>query len=155
MASVKWWEKAVFYELYTDKFAGDFKGLRRRLDYLAELGITCVHVLPHYPSPMVDDGYDVSDYTGIRPGLGTLKDFENFTKDARARGMSVMIDFVLNHTSREHPWFREARSGESNPKRGFYIWSQAGEELKGSTNAFSGIKPSFSARCKRKLPRAS
>ena len=91
MTSVKWWEKAVFYELYIDKFAGNLEGLRRRLGYLAELGITCVHVLPFYPSPMADDGYDVSDYMGIRPELGTLEDFEDFTKDARARGMKIMI----------------------------------------------------------------
>lgn len=137
-----WWERAVFYELYVDKFAGNFQGLRKRLGYLEDLGITCIHILPHYPSPMIDDGYDISDYFDVRPGLGTLKDFENFAKDARTRGIDIMLDFVLNHTSTKHPWFREARSNKKTPRRDFYIWSATGKELQESINSFPSIKPS-------------
>lgn len=147
----QWWERAVFYELYVDKFAGNFKHLQKRLGYLEDLGVTCIHILPHYPSPMVDDGYDVSDYMGVRQELGTIQNFENFVKRARAHGVDIMIDFVLNHTSTEHPWFREAGASKSNPKRDFYIWSRTGEEFQGSTNAFPGIKPSVwiqNARCR-------
>lgn len=139
-SKTQWWENAVFYALYVDKFVGNFSGLEAKLDYLERLGATCVHVLPFFPSPMVDDGFDVSDYFGIRPELGTLEDFSKFVAAARRRGIDVMIDFVLNHTSVKHPWFLEASAGKANPKRDFYIWSETGLELKGSVNAFPQIK---------------
>ena len=103
----EWWKDTVFYELYVDKFAGNFPCLAEKINYLAELGIGCIHVLPHYPSPMADDGYDISDYKNIRAGLGTMEDFDLFVKRAHEAGIRVMIDFVLNHVSIQHPWFKE------------------------------------------------
>lgn len=137
-----WWKNAVFYELYVDKFAGDFPGLTNRLDYLEKLGVDCLHILPHYPSPMVDDGYDVSDYTAVRKELGTIEDFRRFASEAHSRGIRVLIDFVLNHASTEHPWFLEASSSKNNPRRDFFLWSETGEEYKGAANPFYELKPS-------------
>ncbi len=125
-----WWKDAVFYELYVDKFAGDFPGLISRLDYLKKLGVGCLHILPHYPSPMIDDGYDVSDYMAVRKELGTIEDFRRFASEAHHRGIRVLIDFVLNHVSTDHPWFLEASSSKDNPKKSFFLWSETGEEYK-------------------------
>lgn len=136
----KWWEGAIFYTLYVDKFAGNFQSLESKLYYFERLGVTCIHILPFYISPMVDDGFDVSDYFSIRPELGTLEDFSRFVKSARNLGIDVMVDFVFNHTSTEHPWFLGASTDRANPRRDFYIWSDAGEELKRSENAFPDIK---------------
>ncbi|MBI2121950.1 MAG: hypothetical protein HYT98_02400 [Candidatus Sungbacteria bacterium] len=140
MKATKWWQSAIFYELYVDKFADNFRGLAERLDYLQTLGITAIHILPHYPSPMVDDGYDVSDYRNIRPGLGTLRDFELFIREAKQRGIHVILDLVLNHVSQEHPWFKAARDSKIGPKRDFFLWSDTGEELKNSINTFPHLK---------------
>lgn len=137
-----WWQSAVFYELYVDKFAGNFRDLAKRLEYFETLGVNALHILPHYPSPMVDDGYDVSDYRNIRPELGTLQDFETFVTKAKQRGIHVIIDLVLNHVSNEHPWFTAARRLKSDPWRDFFIWSETTERLKDSINAFSHLKPS-------------
>ena len=136
-----WWTHTVFYEVYVDKFAGNFVNFTAKLDYLKRLGIDCVHLLPHYPSPMVDDGYDVSDYKSVRSELGTLADFSAFTNAAHGRGMKIMVDFVLNHTSTEHPWFKEASGSKDNPKRDFYLWSGNGQELTGAANPFAELKP--------------
>ncbi len=136
-----WWKHAVLYEVYVDKFAGTFANFAQKLDYLKRLGVDCIHLLPHYPSPMVDDGYDISDYKNVRSDLGTLDDFSLFVKGAHERDMKVMIDFVLNHTSTEHPWFREARGSTDNPKRNFYLWSKTGTELAGAANPFKDLKP--------------
>ena len=113
---------AIFYELYVDKFAGNFRALMERLPYLAELGVTHVHLLPHYPSPMIDGGYDVSDYVGVRPELGTLDDFDHFATRAAELQISIMVDLVLNHTSTRHPWFEEALRNPQSPKRDYYLW---------------------------------
>ena len=137
-----WYMNAVFYEMYVDGFAGDFRGLTDRLDYLERLGVTCVWLLPHYPSPMVDDGYDVSDYKAVRPELGTLSDFDAFVSAAHARGIRVLVDLVLNHTSTEHPWFIKALSEPDCPEHGYYLWSSSGTELADSTNVFDHLKPS-------------
>lgn len=141
MKNTKWWNNAVFYELYVDKFAGDFRGLTEKLEYLEQLGVNCLHILPHYPSPMVDDGYDISDYRNIRKELGTLDDFRNFVAETHKRGIRILTDFVLNHISVEHPWFMEARSSKTNAYRNYFLWSETGEELKESTNVFFHIKP--------------
>jgi maltose alpha-D-glucosyltransferase / alpha-amylase len=116
-----WWKKAIIYELYVDKFAGSFKNLTAKLDYFTYLGVNVLWLLPHYPSPMVDGGYDISDYKNIRPDLGTLADFEDFISQAHTKGLKVMIDLVLNHTSDQHPWFTDStkrdwylRSGNQN-----------------------------------------
>jgi maltose alpha-D-glucosyltransferase / alpha-amylase len=119
-----WWVNAIIYEVYVDKFAGNFKGLTDKLDYLLYLGVNTIWILPHYPSPMVDGGYDISDYTAVRSELGELHDFEEFVNKAHAKGIKVIIDLVLNHTSDRHPWFLEAKSSKNNPKRDWYIWSE-------------------------------
>jgi len=137
-----WWKRALIYELYIDKFADDLRGLTVRLDYFTALGVNTLHLLPHYPSPMVDDGYDVSDYRGVRPELGTLDDFTNCLQEAHHRGIRVIVDLVLNHVSAEHPWFVEACSSRDNPKRDFFLWDEYGEHLKDSVNAFPDFKPS-------------
>ena len=130
------------YELYVDKFAGDLNGLAAKLPYLSLLGIDCLHLLPHFPSPMADDGYDISDYRSVRTKLGTLDDFKNLISAAHARGIRIILDFVLNHTSEMHPWFIEARSSRTNLKRDFYLWNDTPNRLNDATNAFPDIKES-------------
>lgn len=142
MTEPYWWKQAKIYELYVDKFARDFKGLTRRLGYLADLGINCLHILPHYPSPMVDQGYDVSDYQAVRPALGTLKDFEKFVSAAHSRGIRILGDFVLNHVSMEHLWFLEARASTENPKRDYFLWSDTGTEYAQALNMLPDLKES-------------
>ncbi len=132
----------LLYELYVDKFAENFNGLRQKLPYLKELGVTHIWILPHYPSPMIDDGYDVSDYCGIRSELGTLDDFKMFVLEAKKMGMGVLVDWVINHTSVEHPWFKEASLSKDNPKRDFYIWSDDRHELALGINEFPQLKKS-------------
>jgi len=126
---LKWWQKAVFYQIYPRSFAdgngdgiGDFKGMIERLDYLQELGIDAVWLSPHYPSPQRDCGYDISDYTNVAPEYGTLDDFKRFLDEAHRRSIRVILDLVLNHTSDQHPWFIESRSSRDNPRRDWYIW---------------------------------
>jgi alpha-glucosidase len=126
---LKWWQAAVFYQIYPRSFAdgnddgiGDFPGMTARLDYLRDLGIGAVWLSPHYPSPWLDGGYDISDYTGVAPEYGTLHDFTTFLHAAHARGIRVILDLVLNHTSDQHPWFLESRASRENPKRDWYIW---------------------------------
>ena len=143
MAAQKyWWKEAKIYELYIDKFAGDLKGLTAELDYFTALGVNTLHLLPHYPSPMIDDGYDITDYKNVRPELGTLDDFAELVRQAAARDIRIIIDWPSNHTSSEHPWFEEARSSKDNPYRNFYLWSDTGKEFADATNAFPDIKDS-------------
>ncbi|MBV8086926.1 MAG: alpha-amylase family protein, partial [Chloroflexi bacterium] len=104
---------------------GDFEGLARRLDYLSGLGVTCLWLLPFYPSPRKDDGYDVADYYGVDPRFGTLGDFADFMSQAREHGMRVIVDLVINHTSDQHPWFQEARAHRRSPKREWYVWADS------------------------------
>jgi len=129
MEELKWWQKAVFYQIYPRSFAdgngdgiGDFYGMIDRLDYLQDLGIDALWLSPHYPSPQHDCGYDVADYTGVEPEYGTLEDFKLFLKGAHQRGIRVILDLVLNHTSDEHLWFIESSSSRDNPKRDWYVW---------------------------------
>jgi trehalose synthase len=124
-----WWKTAVVYCLdvqtfldWNDDGVGDFEGLAHRMDYLHELGITCLWLMPFYPSPGKDDGYDVADFYGIDPRLGNHGDFVEMIRMAKDRGMRVIIDLVVNHTSDQHPWFVEARSSRDNPKRDYYVW---------------------------------
>jgi maltose alpha-D-glucosyltransferase/alpha-amylase len=138
--SQEWWQHGVFYSLYVDQFAGDFPGLTSKLDYFTELGVDCLHLLPHYPSPLDDDGYDISDHTGVRPELGTVDDFKAFCTAAHERGLKVMVDLVLNHVSMEHPWFVEARSSRDNPKRDFFHWSETGREFSNQPINFPDFK---------------
>ena len=132
MAELKWWQRAVFYQIYPRSFAdgngdgiGDFIGMTERLDYLADLGIDAVWLSPHFPSPQFDVGYDISDYTNVDPEYGTLDDFRRFLDGAHQRGIRVIIDLVLNHTSHLHQWFIESRSSRDHPKRDWYIWRDA------------------------------
>jgi maltose alpha-D-glucosyltransferase/alpha-amylase len=126
-----WYQDAILYELDVKTFQdgngdgiGDFPGLKRRLPYLAGLGVTCIWLRPFYPSPLKDDGYDVADYYAIDPRLGTFGDFVLFLREARELGLRVITDLVLNHTSDEHPWFQQAREDPHSPYRDWYIWSQ-------------------------------
>ncbi|WP_404434508.1 alpha-amylase family protein [Microbacterium lacus] len=124
-----WWKTAVIYCLDVETFMdgnddgiGDFEGLARRIDYLADLGITCLWLMPFYPSPDRDDGYDVSDYYGVDPRLGTHGDFVEVIRTAEDRGMRVIVDLVVNHTSDKHPWFVSARRSRTSPYRDYYVW---------------------------------
>jgi len=124
-----WWKHAVIYEIYPRSFQdsngdgiGDLNGITSRLDYLHDLGIDSIWISPIYPSPLVDFGYDVSDYTAIDPLYGTLVDFDKLVSEAKNRNIRVIMDFVPNHTSDQHPWFKESRSSRTNPKRDWYIW---------------------------------
>lgn len=124
-----WWKSAVIYEIYPRSFqdsngdgVGDLKGITQRLDYLKSLGIDAIWVTPFFPSPNVDFGYDVADYTSVSPEYGTMDDWDELAREARKRDIRVMVDFVLNHSSDQHPWFKESRSSRTNPKRDWYIW---------------------------------
>ena len=126
-----WYKDAIIYQLHVRTFCdsnadgvGDFPGLTQRLDYLKDLGITAIWLLPFFPSPLRDDGYDIADYTSVHASYGSLEDFKAFLQAAHTRGMRIIIEMVLNHTSDQHPWFKEARSSRENPKRDWYVWSQ-------------------------------
>jgi alpha-glucosidase len=129
---LKWWQKTVFYQIYPRSFAdgngdgiGDFSGIISKLDYLVELGIDGIWLSPHFPSPNRDCGYDISDYFNVAPEYGTLDDFKTFLREAHARGMRVILDLVLNHTSDEHSWFLESKSSRTNPKADWYGWADS------------------------------
>jgi maltose alpha-D-glucosyltransferase/alpha-amylase len=133
-----WFKDAVFYQLHVKSFSdsnadgiGDFAGLTSKLDHLESLGVDCLWIQPMYPSPFRDDGYDISDYTNIHPSYGTLQDFQTFLDQAHGRGMRVIIELVLNHTSDQHAWFVEARSSRDNPRRDWYVWSDTDERYRG------------------------
>ncbi|PLZ35834.1 hypothetical protein CBP27_13120, partial [Fischerella thermalis WC542] len=126
-----WFKDAVIYEVPVRAFAdsdgdgiGDFCGLTQKLDYLQDLGVTAVWVLPFFPSPLRDDGYDISDYTSVNPIYGNLEDFKAFLTAAHERGIRVIIELIINHTSDQHPWFQRARrSPAGSAERNFYVWS--------------------------------
>jgi maltose alpha-D-glucosyltransferase/alpha-amylase len=127
-----WYKDAIVYQLHVKAFydssgdgMGDFRGLSEKLDYIAELGVTAVWLLPFYPSPLRDDGYDIADYTAVHPDYGTLRDFRSFVREAHRRGLRVITELVVNHTSDQHPWFAESRSSRTNPRRDWYVWSDS------------------------------
>src|SRR4051794_3115150 len=129
--SEHWYREAVVYCVDVDAFAdsngdgvGDFQGLIGRLDYLTRLGVTCLWLHPIHPTPGRDDGYDVTDFYAVDPRLGTLGDFAELIHQADNRGIRVIIDLVVNHTSNEHPWFQSARSSPDSPYRDWYVWSE-------------------------------
>jgi len=135
--SFPWYKKAVFYEVHVKAYCdgnadgiGDFQGLLTKLDYLHDLGIDCIWLLPMYPSPFRDDGYDISDYYNIHSSYGTLDDFRAFLDAAHVRGLRVITELVLNHTSDQHPWFQEARSSRDNPRRDWYVWSDTDDRYR-------------------------
>jgi alpha-glucosidase len=141
----EWWRHAVIYEIYPRSFqdsngdgVGDIKGIASRLGYLEDLGIGAIWITPMYPSPGVDYGYDISDYTAIDPEYGTLADFDALVAEAQKHHIRVIMDYVINHTSDQHAWFRESRSSRTNPKRDWYVWRDG----KGETATDKGQPPS-------------
>jgi maltose alpha-D-glucosyltransferase/alpha-amylase len=133
-----WYKDAVIYQLHVRTFCdsngdgiGDFRGLTNKLDYLQELGINAIWLLPFYPSPLRDDGYDIADYTTVHPSYGSLQDFKDFLTAAHDRRIRVITEMVVNHTSDQHPWFQEARSSRENPKRDWYVWSETDTRYQG------------------------
>ncbi len=138
-----WYKNAVFYEIYPRAFFdsngdghGDLKGLMQKLDYLQELGVDCIWLLPIYPSPLRDDGYDISDYYGVLPTYGSLADFRALIDAVHARGMRLIADLVLNHTSDQMPWVQAARSSRSSPYRDYYVWSDTDQKYSGARIIF-------------------
>jgi len=145
-----WYKDAIIYEVHVRSFfdgnndgIGDFKGLTAKLDYLKDLGVTAVWVLPFYPSPLKDDGYDISDYFNINPDYGTLKDFREFLREAHRRGIRVITELVLNHTSDRHAWFERARRARPGTAwREFYVWSDTPEKYKDARIIFKDFETS-------------
>ncbi|MGA2559921.1 MAG: maltose alpha-D-glucosyltransferase [Terracidiphilus sp.] len=145
-----WYKDAVIYELHVRAFAdsngdgiGDFPGLLSRLDYLQDLGITCIWLLPFFPSPLRDDGYDIANYVDVNPSYGTLSDFKQFLDAAHTRNMQVMIELVINHTSDQHPWFRAARlAPPGSPDREMYVWSSTDALYKDARIIFTDTEKS-------------
>jgi maltose alpha-D-glucosyltransferase/alpha-amylase len=145
-----WYMDAILYEVHVRAFHdtvgdgyGNFSGLTRKLDYLEDLGITAIWLLPFYPSPLRDDGYDITDYTSIHPQYGTLSDFKEFLQAAHQRGLRVITELVLNHTSDQHPWFQRARRApRGSVERDFYVWSDNPDKYAGVRIIFQDFEPS-------------
>jgi maltose alpha-D-glucosyltransferase / alpha-amylase len=138
-----WFKTAVFYEIHvrgffdgSDDGSGDFRGLSEKLDYLQWLGIDCVWLLPFYPSPLRDGGYDIADFGGVHLDYGTTEDFRTFVEAAHERGIRVIADLVMNHTSSDHPWFQEARRGRDAPRHDWYVWADDEERYPGARIIF-------------------
>ncbi len=139
-----WYKDAVIYQVHVKSFfdanndgVGDFAGLTARLDYVAGLGVNVIWLLPFYPSPRRDDGYDISDYTGVHPEYGTLEDFQHFVSEAHLRGIRVITELVINHTSDQHPWFQRARHAPAgSAERDFYVWSDTDKKYAGTRIIF-------------------
>jgi maltose alpha-D-glucosyltransferase/alpha-amylase len=145
-----WYKDAIIYELHVRAFKdsngdgiGDFPGLLQKMDYLQDLGVTCLWLLPFFSSPLKDDGYDISDYLNVHPMYGTIEDFRTFLAAAHDRGMQVMIELVVNHTSDQHPWFQRARQAPRDSlERNFYVWSDTEEKYKQARIIFSDTERS-------------
>ena len=132
MAEKAWWKRTFVYQIYPKSFrdttgsgTGDIPGIISRLDYIKELGAGAVWITPMYPSPMVDNGYDISDYTSIDPAYGIMEDFDRLVSEAGKRGIRIVMDIVYNHSSDRHPWFLESKKDRTNPKADWYIWRDA------------------------------
>lgn len=143
---LEWWKRSVFYQIFPLSFQdsdgdgkGDLPGIIARLHYLEWLGIDAVWLSPIYPSPFSDGGYDISDFQGVAPILGTLEDFDRLLDGLHARGIRLILDFVPNHTSDRHPWFQESRSSRTNPKRDWYVWADPGTDGGGPNNWLSRL----------------
>jgi maltose alpha-D-glucosyltransferase/alpha-amylase len=148
--NASWYKDVIIYELHVRAFydsdgdgIGDFRGLTERLDYLHDLGITAIWLLPFYPSPLKDDGYDIADYTSIHPSYGTMQDFIAFLREAHRRGIRVITELVLNHTSDQHAWFRRARLAPPGSRwRNFYVWSDTPDKFKDARIIFKDFEAS-------------
>ena len=148
-----WYKDAVIYQVHVRTFQdsngdgiGDFRGLAEKLDYLQELGVTAIWLMPFFPSPLRDDGYDIADYRSVHPSYGTLDDFKHFLAIAHDRGIRVIMEMVLNHTSDQHPWFQESRSARDNPRRDWYVWSDTDTRYRGTRIIFLDTETSNWAR---------
>jgi alpha-glucosidase len=151
----QWWQHAVFYEIYPRSFAdsnndgiGDLKGITSKLDYLKDLGVDAIWISPCFPSPQVDFGYDVSDYENIDPMYGTLADFDNLASEAKKRGIHIILDFVVNHSSDQHQWFLDSKSSRTSEHRDWYIWRDGkgpGQPPNNWTSIFGGSAWTFDA----------
>jgi maltose alpha-D-glucosyltransferase/alpha-amylase len=126
-----WYKDAIIYQVHVRTFydsngdgIGEFRGLAQKLDYLQELGVNAIWLMPFFPSPLRDDGYDIADYRSVHSSYGTLEDFKVFLDAAHERDIRVIVEMVLNHTSDQHPWFQESRSSRDNPRRDWYVWSE-------------------------------
>ena len=145
-----WYRDAIFYEARVRSFydsdgdgIGDFRGLTEKLDYLQDLGVTALWLLPFYPSPLRDDGYDIADYTDVDPNVGTLHDFKVFLREAHRRGLRAIIELVINHTSDQHPWFQRARRAPpGSSQRDFYVWSDTEDRYRGTRVIFQDFERS-------------
>jgi maltose alpha-D-glucosyltransferase / alpha-amylase len=145
-----WYKDAILYEVHVRAFhdsvgdgIGDFRGLARKLDYLEDLGVTAIWILPFYPSPLRDDGYDIADYTTTNPQYGTLDDFKELLAEAHKRGLRVITELVINHTSDQHPWFQRARlAPKGSPERDFYVWSDTSDKYADARIIFKDFEPS-------------
>jgi len=144
-----WYKDAIIYELHVKAFSdstgdgtGDFAGLMEKLDYIADLGVTAIWLLPFYPSPMRDDGYDIADYLSVHPDYGTLRDFRGFVREAHRRGLRVITELVVNHTSDQHPWFVESRSSADGAKKDWYVWSDTDQRYKDARIIFTDTESS-------------
>ncbi|HSN43262.1 MAG TPA: alpha-amylase family glycosyl hydrolase, partial [Propionibacteriaceae bacterium] len=149
MADPEWFKKCVFYEVMVRSFRdtdgdgiGDFAGLASKVDYLEWLGVDCVWLPPFFGSPLRDGGYDVADYRNTLPELGSLDDFRSFVDGLHARGMRIIIDFVMNHTSDAHPWFQASRSDPTGPYGDYYVWSDTDEPYSDARIIFVDTEPS-------------
>jgi maltose alpha-D-glucosyltransferase/alpha-amylase len=144
-----WYKDAVFYEVYVRGFYdsdqdgnGDLRGLIEKLDYVKDLGVDCLWLMPIFASPLKDDGYDISDFRAIHPSIGTVEDFENLTEAAHERGIRIITDLVLNHTSDQHPWFQEARRSSDSPRRSYYVWNESDLKYRQTRIIFKDVEQS-------------
>ena len=149
MEPTLWYKDAVFYQIYVRAFRdsngdgrGDIQGLTQKLDYLEDLGVDCIWLMPIYPSPLKDDGYDIADYYNIAEAFGTLEDFKSLIKAAHAREIRVIMDLVLNHSSDRHPWFQASRSDRNSPYRDYYVWSDTDQKYEDARIIFVDTEPS-------------
>jgi maltose alpha-D-glucosyltransferase/alpha-amylase len=145
-----WYKDAIIYQLHVRTFfdsdgdgIGDFNGLTEKLDYLQDLGVTALWLLPFCPSPLKDDGYDISDYTAIHPAYGNLRDFKLFLRESHSRGLRVITELVVNHTSDQHTWFQRARRADrGSPWRDYYVWSDTPDRYKETRIIFQDFESS-------------
>ena len=146
----QWYRDAIVYQLHVKSFfdsngdgVGDFEGVTQKLDYIKDLGVTALWVMPFYPSPLKDDGYDIADYRGINPSYGTMRDFRRFVREAHERGLRVITELVINHTSDQHPWFQKARKAKAgSAARDFYVWSDTDKKYSDTRIIFLDTEPS-------------
>src|SRR5688572_29022874 len=150
MSDPLWYKDAIIYEAHVRAFfdstgdgIGDFAGITQKLPYLNDLGVTCIWLLPFYPSPLRDDGYDIADYTSINPMYGTLDDFKRFLDAAHALNIRVLTELVINHTSDQHPWFQRARRApKGSSERDFYVWSETADKYRDTRIIFQDFETS-------------